>query len=58
MDRYGETDIDFAAPFKRVDFISELEERAGITIPVPYDSEVCRLFLDRICSERKVRVQL
>ncbi|EFA76128.1 lysine-tRNA ligase [Heterostelium album PN500] len=48
-----EIEIDFTAPWRRIDMISELESHIG-KIPTPYSSDECRLFLAEKCKEFKV----
>ena len=49
-----EIEIDFTPPFKRVPIIAGLEERLGIKFPEDLASEETRLFLDKLCVEKKV----
>jgi len=46
--------ISFETPFKRFDMITDLEECLGETIPVPYESDEARDFLDTQCSKHNV----
>lgn len=51
-----EREVDFTPPFKRVPMISTLEEKLGITIPRPYDSDECNAFLRKVCEDLNIDV--
>lgn len=46
--------VDFSRPFKRVSMVRGLEEAAGVTIPMPLESEECNAFLSRLCDAHAV----
>jgi len=47
-------DIDFSPPWRRVDMISELDKKLGVTIPRDFESESTRQFLDQLCVKHNV----
>jgi len=46
--------INFTPPFRRISFITGLEEMAGIKLPKDLNSEEARLELVKICEQKKV----
>lgn len=49
-----ELEIDFTPPFKRYDFIKEIERSSGRKLPSNFSSEETRLMLEDICKEFNV----
>eukprot|EP01132_Coremiostelium_polycephalum_P006182 gene6182-7697_t len=49
-----EIEIDFSAPWRKIDMIPELEKILGEKIPTPYNSDETRQFLIKTCREHKV----
>lgn len=45
-------EIDFTPPFRRVPIVEGIEEAMGVQIPKPYESEECRQFLSKLCTDR------
>lgn len=43
--------VNFARPFKRVRFVSGIEEKGGFKIPADLESEECNQFLIKKCAE-------
>ncbi len=48
-------DVDFTPPFRRISMVSGLEEKLGIEIPRPLESEEARKFLDATCEKLGVK---
>jgi len=46
--------IDFTPPYRRIDMMSELENRIGITFPKDLSSDETRTMLDDLCTSLKV----
>jgi len=49
-----EVEIDFTPPWRRINLIDDLEKILGVKIPTPYSSEETRLFLKKVCDDKKV----
>jgi len=46
---------DFKRPFTRLPYIKTIEERGGLKIPLPLESEATRQYLIKICNEREIQ---
>jgi lysyl-tRNA synthetase class 2 len=51
---YNGMKISFKPPFKRISMIKGLEEKIGVTLPRPLESEECNQCLLNICKEKKI----
>lgn len=51
---YGDKEIDFTPPFKRVDLVSELESKTNTKFPVDLSSDEAREFFDKLCVNHEV----
>mmetsp|Transcript_34753 Transcript_34753/g.111019 ORF Transcript_34753/g.111019 Transcript_34753/m.111019 type:complete len:593 (+) Transcript_34753:80-1858(+) len=49
-----ELEIDFTPPFRRIPMISGLEEKLGVKIPLPLESDETNAFLKGLCAEHGV----
>ena len=48
------TNIDFTPPWRRLNMVEGVEEAGNFKIPLPYEGEECRAFLDKKCAELEV----
>eukprot|EP01112_Ceratiomyxa_fruticulosa_P005483 TRINITY_DN1611_c0_g1_i1.p1 TRINITY_DN1611_c0_g1~~TRINITY_DN1611_c0_g1_i1.p1 ORF type:complete len:597 (+),score=158.01 TRINITY_DN1611_c0_g1_i1:802-2592(+) len=49
-----EVEIDFTRPWRKLDFVADLEKELGVEIPRPFESDKCRDFLLAQCAKHKV----
>lgn len=51
----GETiTIDFTPPYRRIDFVSEIEKLSGKTFPSDFSTHETNVFLDNLCQEFEI----
>jgi len=55
-DSEKEVEIDFTRPWRKIDFVGDLEKELGVAIPRPFESEECQKFLLDQCAKHKVNI--
>lgn len=51
FDTNEEIEIDFTPPYKRYDFIQEIENQSGMKLPNDFTTDESRLYLDNMCKK-------
>lgn len=49
-----EVEIDFTPPYRRIDFVSEIEKLSGKTLPSDFGTQKANIFLDNLCQEFEI----
>lgn len=49
-----EVEIDFTPPYRRIDFVSEIEKLSGRTLPSDFSTQEANIFLDNLCQEFEI----